>query len=119
MEETSSESQSDGGKMADVEALCSIVETHRPDLNVYAEFYRHVHQEPKISGMEAYTARIVAQNLSRIGCEVQTGVGGHGVVGVLRNGGGKTILMRAELDALPIHEQTDIPYRSDKRMIDR
>jgi metal-dependent amidase/aminoacylase/carboxypeptidase family protein len=119
VEETSSASQSDGDKVPDVEALRSIVETHRPHLNVYAEFYRNVHQDPETSGMEANTARIVAQHLSRIGYEVHTGIGGHGVVGVLRNGGGKTILMRAELNALPIHGQTDLPYRSDKRIIDR
>jgi amidohydrolase len=50
---------------------------------------------------------------------VTTNIGGHGVVGILRNGPGKTILIRAELDALPILEQSDVPYKSTKRMVDR
>ncbi|OBS20039.1 hypothetical protein FPOA_11760 [Fusarium poae] len=119
MEDTPSPFQSDGGKVPDMETIRSIVETHRPDLNVYAEFYRNIHQDPEISGMETNTARVVAQHLTTMGYEVHTGIGGHGVVGVLRNGAGKKVLMRAELDALPIQEQTDLPYRSEKRMIDR
>jgi hypothetical protein len=57
--------------------------------------------------LERNTARIVAEHLSRLGYAVQAGIGGHGVVGVLRNEGGKTILTRAELDALPFVFQFD------------
>lgn len=89
MEDTSSEFQSDGGKVPDVEALRSIVEAHQPDLNVYAELYRNAHQNPGISGIETNTARIVAQYLSRIGYEVQNGIDGHNMVGVLCHGEAK------------------------------
>ncbi|KAK4187645.1 hypothetical protein QBC35DRAFT_498217 [Podospora australis] len=81
-------------------------------------FYRDVHQHPGISAMEERTAEKVAAHLQRLGYAVHTGVGGHGVVGVFDNGLGKTILMRAELDALPLLEETGLPYQSKRRMID-
>ncbi|KAI1122332.1 hypothetical protein F5Y10DRAFT_287272 [Nemania abortiva] len=99
--------------------LRSIVDDYRPHLVTYEEFYRQVHRDPEISAMESKTAALVAQHLTRLGFEVHTGIGGHGVAAVLHNGQGKTILMRAELDALPILEETDLPYKSTKRMIDR
>ncbi|KAI6087475.1 hypothetical protein F4821DRAFT_235868 [Hypoxylon rubiginosum] len=99
--------------------LRHIVNQYRPELDTYEEFYRQVHQDPEISGMESNTAMLVANHLKLLGFEVHTGIGGHGVAAVLKNGRGKTILMRAELDALPILEQTEVPYKSTKRMIDR
>jgi amidohydrolase len=70
--------------------------------------------------MEENTARKVAGHLERLGYTVHTGIGGHGVVGVFQSGsGGKTVLIRAELDALPIQELTSVPYRSHHRMLDR
>ncbi|KAH6612319.1 hypothetical protein B0J18DRAFT_447497 [Chaetomium sp. MPI-SDFR-AT-0129] len=106
--------------VADSTLLQSIVDAHQPDFSLYAGFYRDVHQHPEISAMEEDTAKKVVAHLERLGYTVHTGIGGHGVVGVLQNGnGGKKILMRAELDALPIQEQTNLPYRSQRRMIDR
>lgn len=78
-----------------------------------------MHQNPEISGLESDTARLVANHLRALDFEVHTDIGGYGVVGVLKNGPGKTILIRAELDALPILEQTGVPHKSTKRMIDR
>ncbi len=69
--------------------------------------------------MEAETAAVVAGHLESLGYEVHSNIGGHGTAGVFRNGPGKTVLVRAELDALPVLEQTDVPYRSKKRMVDR
>ena len=104
----------------DATLLRSIVETHQPDFAPYADFYRDVHRHLEISAMEENTAKKVAGHLERLGYTVHAGIGGHGVVGVFQNGpGGKTILMRAELDALPIQEQTNVPYRSQHRMLDR
>ncbi|KAL2131082.1 hypothetical protein VTI74DRAFT_5578 [Chaetomium olivicolor] len=103
----------------EVNHLRSIVESHRPELDQYVDFYRDVHQNPELSALEAKTAEKVAAHLERLGYTVHSGIGGHGVVGVFSNGPGKTILMRAELDALPILEQTSVPYRSERRMIDR
>ncbi|KAI0857671.1 hypothetical protein F4860DRAFT_336894 [Xylaria cubensis] len=104
---------------SDISLLRSIVDGYRPDLVTYEEFYRQVHQNPEISGMESDTAALVARHLRRLGFEVHTDIGGHGVAAVFHNGQGETILMRAELDALPILEETDLSYKSTKRMIDR
>ncbi|KAM0424836.1 hypothetical protein ACHAPT_009892 [Fusarium lateritium] len=103
----------------DADLLRSIIESHRPDLSVYADFYRKVHEDPEISGMEVQTAETVSFHLEKLGYQVHKNIGGHGVAGVFHNGPGKTVLMRAELDALPILEQTNVPYRSRKRMVDR
>ena len=80
--------------------------------------YRDLHAHPELSGMEERTAARVAAALREIGCQVTTGVGGHGVVGVLGNGAGPTVLIRAELDALPVAEETGLPYASTATGVD-
>jgi hippurate hydrolase len=77
-----------------------------------AAFYRDVHEHPELSFQEERTAARVAARLTAAGFEVTTGVGGTGVVGVLRNGAGGSVLMRADMDALPIRENEAVPYRS-------
>jgi hippurate hydrolase len=74
--------------------------------------YLDLHQHPELSGKEARTAGRMAEQLKKAGYEVTTGVGGHGVVGVLRNGAGPTVLLRTELDALPVAEKTGLPHAS-------
>lgn len=76
------------------------------------DLYRDLHAHPELSHQEHRTAAIVAERLGAAGFEVTTGVGGTGVVGVLRNGAGPTVLLRADMDALPIKEQTGLPYAS-------
>jgi hippurate hydrolase len=76
------------------------------------ELYKHLHSHPELSFQEAQSAARVADELRKAGCEVTTGVGKHGVVGVLRNGAGPTVLIRADMDALPVKEQTGLPYAS-------
>ncbi|OII67972.1 amidohydrolase [Streptomyces sp. CC77] len=83
-------------------------EALRPALELYLDLHAH----PELSGAEQRTADRFAAALSRHGCTVTRGVGGHGVVGVLRNGPGPTVLIRAELDALPVAERTNLPYAS-------
>jgi amidohydrolase len=75
--------------------------------------YRDVHQHPELSHQETRTAGLVADRLRRAGFAVQEGVGGTGVVGVLRNGDGPTVLLRADMDALPVREETGLPYASE------
>jgi hippurate hydrolase len=75
-------------------------------------FYLAVHQNPEISLHEEKTSARVADELKKAGFEVTTGVGGHGVVGVLKNGPGKTVLVRGDMDALPVQEETGAPYAS-------
>src|SRR5436853_774447 len=74
--------------------------------------YRELHQHPELSLHEEKTAARMAERLRALGLEVTESVGGHGVVGVLRNGEGPTLLLRTDLDALPVHEETGLPYAS-------
>ncbi len=74
--------------------------------------YRDLHAHPELSGHERRTAEVVADALAAAGCEVTTGVGGHGVVGVLTSGDGPTVALRGDMDALPIREATGLPYAS-------
>ena len=82
------------------------------------ELYKHLHTHPELSQHEEQTGQRVADELKETGFEVTTRVGGHGVVGVLRNGRGPTILVRTDLDALPVKEQTGLPYASNVRATD-
>src|ERR1700728_1889502 len=75
-------------------------------------FYKDLHRHPELSHQEHRTAGRVAGELQAHGCTVQTGIGGTGVVGTLANGAGPTVLLRAELDALPIREDTGVDYAS-------
>jgi amidohydrolase len=75
---------------------------------------RDLHVHPELGFEEHRTARIVAERLRALGFEVHTGIGQTGVVGVLRGTRpGKTIMLRADMDALPIDEENDVPYRSE------
>jgi hippurate hydrolase len=74
--------------------------------------YHHLHSHPELSFHEVETSRRIAEELKAAGAEVTTGLGKYGVVGVLRNGEGPVVLVRSDLDALPIVEQTGVPYAS-------
>jgi len=76
------------------------------------ELYKHFHAHPELSLHEEKTAARLAAELQAAGYEVTEGVGGHGVVAVLRNGSGPTVLVRTDMDALPVQEQTGLPYAS-------
>nr|WP_145492198.1 MULTISPECIES: amidohydrolase [Streptomyces] len=77
-----------------------------------AEFYLDLHRHPELSGAEARTAARFADRLEADGYRVLRGIGGHGVAAELRNGEGPAVLLRAELDALPVAEATGAPYAS-------
>lgn len=74
--------------------------------------YEDLHRHPEISLQEKRTASIMAAQLRDAGCEVTEGVGGTGVVGVLRNGDGPVVMLRTDMDALPMPERTGLPYAS-------
>ncbi|WP_267241515.1 amidohydrolase [Streptomyces sp. PR69] len=79
-----------------------------------ATLYRDLHAHPELSFEETRTASVVAERLARLdGVRVTTGVGGTGVVGELANGDGPHILLRADIDALPVQERTELPYASE------
>lgn len=83
-----------------------------------ADFYRDLHQHPELSLQEHRTARLVADALALSNFKVSEQVGGTGVVGVLRNGGGPVVMLRADFDALPVEEKTGLPYASEVRSVD-
>jgi amidohydrolase len=87
-----------------------------PDLET---FYKDVHAHPELSMQEVRTAGLAADRLRSAGYEVTTAVGKTGVVGLLRNGDGPTIMLRADMDALPIEEATNLPYASKVKAKDR
>lgn len=76
------------------------------------ELYRDLHSHPELSFEETRTAAIAAAELRAAGFDVIEGIGTTGVVGVLRNGSGPTVLLRADMDALPVQEATGLPYAS-------
>jgi hippurate hydrolase len=86
-----------------------------PDLE---EFYRDLHAHPELSMRETRTAGLAADRLHSAGYEVTTGVGKTGVVGILHNGDGPTVMLRADMDALPVEEATGLPYASKVRTAD-
>ena len=74
--------------------------------------YLDLHRNPELSQHEEKTAAKMAERLRSLGFAVTTGFAGHGVVGVLENGAGPTVMLRTELDALPVEERTGLPYAS-------
>ncbi|NNE03254.1 MAG: amidohydrolase, partial [Eudoraea sp.] len=82
--------------------------------NKVIEWRRDIHQNPELSNREFKTAAKIAAHLTSLGIDVQTGVAHTGVVGVLKgNGSGKTVALRADIDALPVYERNDLPYKSN------
>jgi len=80
-----------------------------PDLE---SAYKDIHSHPELSMQENRTAGIAAERLRSAGYDVTTGIGKTGVVGILRNGDGPTLMLRADMDALPVREATGLPYAS-------
>ncbi len=80
--------------------------------------YKDVHAHPELSMQEKRTAGIAAGRLEKAGYEVTTGVGKTGVVGLLRNGEGPVVMLRADMDALPVAEDTNLPYASTIKATD-
>ena len=90
-------------------------EVLKPLDSIYPELdalYRDLHRTPELSEKEEKTAAKMADRLRKLGFEVTTGVGGHGVVGVMKNGKGPTVLVRTDLDGLPVEEKTGLEYAS-------
>lgn len=74
--------------------------------------YQELHRHPELSYQEEKTASLFASELKTLGFEVTTQFGGHGVVAILKNGKGSTVMLRTDLDALPVSEATGLPYAS-------
>src|ERR1044071_874880 len=96
------------------EALAGLRETSAWQESVYKDIHAH----PELSFQETKTAALVASKLKGFGYEILEGIGRTGVVGVLRNGEGQTVLARADMDALPVRENTGLPYASTLTAVD-
>jgi hippurate hydrolase len=107
--------------MANAQALSSDPVLRNLDvlLSDLEALYKDVHSHPELSMQETRTAGLAADRLRAAGYEVSTGVGKTGVVGLLRNGEGPTVMLRADMDALPIQEGTGLPYASKATATDR
>lgn len=109
-------SYASGGEPAKKAALLEpLVDKEYPHLDA---LYKHLHAHPELSLEEERTAARIAKELAAAGFTVTPKVGGHGVVGVLKNGPGPVILVRADMDGLPIEEKTGLPYASKERTRD-
>ena len=85
----------------------------KADYDAYlAPLFIHFHRNPELSFLEVETAKRMGAELKKAGAEVTTNVGGTGVVGVMRNGAGPTLLLRADMDGLPMPEKSGLPYAS-------
>ncbi len=104
---------------ADVASLRpAIRELADRDVPYLADLYRYLHTHPELSQQEQATSARIAKELAAAGFTVTANVGGYGVVGVLRTGDGPTVLIRTDLDALPVEEATGMPYASRVRARD-
>ena len=83
-----------------------------------APLFLHLHAHPELSYRETETAKRLATELRSLGYQVTEKVGGTGVVAVLRNGGGSTVLLRADMDGLPVEEKSGLSYASKARQVD-
>lgn len=82
------------------------------------KLYREFHAHPELSGQEEWTSRKLAGQLEDAGYTVTRGVGGYGVVALLENGPGPRVMLRADMDALPVREETGLSYQSRRRATD-
>lgn len=93
----------------ETKAIEAWVDSHLDDA---VATYKHLHANPELSLQEFKTSALVGKSLEQSGFEVTSGVGGTGVVAVMKNGAGPTVLIRGDMDALPVIEQTGLPYAS-------
>jgi len=82
------------------------------NVDALADLYIHLHTHPEVSFQEKETAARLADEWQNVGYTVTRNVGGHGIVGILDNGNGPTVMLRTDLDALPVTEETDLDYAS-------
>ncbi|MCJ1237757.1 hypothetical protein MMC14_005744 [Varicellaria rhodocarpa] len=98
--------------------ISNIVKNFCPEFKPFEDVYKDFHLHPELSTQEARTAKIAANHVESLGYRVRRHIGGYGFAGVLDNGHGPTVLLRAEMDAPPIEENTSLPYASKARMRD-
>jgi metal-dependent amidase/aminoacylase/carboxypeptidase family protein len=98
--------------------LSELIRAHQPNFSIYEELYKTLHANPGLGLQETLAATVTTEHLKQYGFTVTSNIGGYGVLGVLKNGPGKTIMLRADTDALPLEEKTGLSYASKKREVD-
>lgn len=100
-------------KLQNIDVLSSVFADIDAEFERMKDWRRHMHQHPELSFEETETAKYIIGKLKEFGIEVQTQIGGLGIVGILKGAKqGKTIALRADFDALPIEDEKDVPYKS-------
>lgn len=101
--------------------LKDIIGANCPDLTKYEALYKKLHANPELSHQERETSSLVAQHLRNLdgGLDIHTEIGGFGLFATLRNGNGATLLLRADMDALPVAERTNLEYASTRKQLDK
>jgi hippurate hydrolase len=110
-------------RVAVVPASCEAATETSADPQAWAQqnvpelvtLYRYLHRHPELSFHEKETAALLAQMWQSLGATVSTDIGGHGIVGLLKNGDGATVMLRCDLDGLPVVEETNLAYSSKER----
>ena len=105
-------------QQAPASQITHLLHSHPLDLGTYEILYKHFHAHPEISLHEAKTASTILSQPSLSAYTIHSSIGGHGLAGVLPNGAGPTILLRADMDALFVEENTGLEYASKTRMVD-
>src|SRR5262245_57899280 len=100
------------GDPADVQLAKKVTALVAQDERRLVEIFKHLHTNPELGFQEVKTAALVAKEFKALGYETHTGIGKTGVVGILRNGPGPVVMFRGDMDALPVREQTGLPYAS-------
>ena len=95
--------------------IADLIDQEYPSLR---DLYLHLHSHPELSFHEEKTSQRLASELGQLGFQVTQRVGGFGVVGVFQNGNGPTVMMRTDMDALPVSEETGVPYASQVKTTD-
>ena len=109
--------------------LATVVDAHAADSKLRSDIaadyrerlgalFEQFHRNPELSGKEIETSKRLAAEIRALGYDVTENVGGHGIVAVLRNGEGPTVLLRADMDGLPVEEKSGVPYASAARQVD-
>src|SRR3954470_14757973 len=100
-------------------AAASLQDSIRADMPMLMNLYRDLHANPELSMQEVRTPAKIAPEMRKLGFEVTEHVGKTGVVAVMKNGPGPVLLLRADMDALPVTEQTGLPFASKVRGMSR
>ncbi|KAF2209481.1 hypothetical protein CERZMDRAFT_46810 [Cercospora zeae-maydis SCOH1-5] len=100
-------------------SISEITNKYRPEFAYYEELYKYFHAHPELSNQEKETAARIVEELNKISpdFDIRPNIGGYGIAAILSNGSGKTVLLRADFDALPVEERTGLPYASKARQV--